>query len=125
MSILQTIKASESGIIKKALDMLMMDRKNEFRELAEVIFLRVPVSMGPIPNWEEFVLNFCLDVDVAFKTWSGQTELTPMSSQKALTILRQLARDKKNHESTNPFTKYCIHPCIRIQRNLQTAFLTN
>ncbi len=95
MSILQTIEGYEHGTIKKALDMLMVDRKNEFRELAEVIFSRVPVSMGPIPNWEEFVLNFCLDVDVAFKTWSGQIELTTMSSQKALTILRQLAHDKK------------------------------
>ena len=95
MSILQTMEVTKPGTIKKALDMLMVDRKNEFRELAEVIFSRVPVSMGPIPNWEEFVLNFCLDVEIAFKTWSGQTELTPMSSQKALTILRQLARDQK------------------------------
>lgn len=96
MSILQTMEGSEPVTIKKALDMLKVDRKNEFRELAEVIFSRVPVSMGPIPNWEEFVLNFCLDVDVAFQSWSGKANLSPMSSQKALTILRQLARDKKS-----------------------------
>jgi len=96
MSILQTIKGSESGRIKMALDMLLIDRKNEFQELAETLFARVPISMGPIPNWEKFVLNFCLDVEIAFKTWSGKSELTGTSSQKALTILRQLARDKKS-----------------------------
>lgn len=95
MSILQTVEGNP-GIIKKALDILLVDRKNEFRELAEVIFSRVPVSMGPIPNWEEFVLNFCLDVDAAFKTWSGETDLSNSSPQKSQILLRQLARDKKS-----------------------------
>jgi len=78
---------------KQALDMLLIDRKNEFRELTELL-LRAPKSMKPIPNSEQFVLNFCLDVNDAFKTWSGQTELSINSSLKALTILRQLSRDK-------------------------------
>lgn len=78
---------------KQALDMLLIDRKNEFRELTELL-LRTPKSMKPIPNSEQFVLNFCLDVNDAFKTWSGQTELSINSSLKALTILRQLSRDK-------------------------------
>jgi hypothetical protein len=78
---------------KQALDMLLIDRKNEFRELTELL-LRTPKSMKPISNSEQFVLNFCLDVNDAFKTWSGQTELSINSSLKALTILRQLSRDK-------------------------------
>ena len=79
--------------IKQALDMLLIDRRNEFRELSELL-LRSPKSMEPVPNSEQFILNFCLDVNEAFKTWSGQTELSTSSPQKALTILRQLSRDK-------------------------------
>lgn len=81
---------------EKALQMLLVDRKNEFRELAEVLFRNVPASMNPIPDWEKFVLNFCLDVNKAFKTWSGQADLLPNSDLKALTILRQLSRDKSS-----------------------------
>lgn len=79
--------------IKQALDMLLIDRKNEFRELSEVL-LRTPKSTDLLPNSEQFILNFCLDVNEAFKTWSGQMDLSINSPQKALTILRQLSRDK-------------------------------
>ena len=79
--------------MKKALDMLLIDRRNEFRELSEVL-LKTSKSMEPIPNFEQFILNFCLDVNEAFKTWSGQMDLSINSPQKALTILRQLSRDK-------------------------------
>jgi len=78
--------------ICKALAMLLIDRKNEFRELSKMV---LPKTLPqPIKNWEQFVLNFCLDVNEAFKTWSGDLNLNPNSPQKALTILRQLSRDK-------------------------------
>jgi hypothetical protein len=83
----------EDDKIMKALDMLLIDRRNEFRELSGVL-LKTSKSLEPIPNSEQFVLNFCLDVNEAFKTWSGQTDLSVNSPQKALTILRQLSRDK-------------------------------
>jgi len=79
--------------IKQALSMLLIDRRNEFRELSDVL-LRTPKSLESIQNYDEFVLNFCLEVNDAFKTWSGQTSLSVNSPQKALTILRQLSRDK-------------------------------
>ncbi|HSB83802.1 MAG TPA: hypothetical protein VLD64_04880 [Nitrosarchaeum sp.] len=79
--------------IKQALSMLLIDRRNEFRELSDVL-LRTPKSLESIQNYDEFVLNFCLEVNDAFKTWSGQTSLSINSPQKALTILRQLSRDK-------------------------------
>jgi hypothetical protein len=82
----------EEEKIQQALDMLLVDRKNEFRELSSMV---LPKSLSePIKNWEQFVMNFCLDVDEAFKTWSGQSELNPTSPQKALTILRQLSMNK-------------------------------
>ena len=78
--------------IQKSLDMLLIDRKNEFRELANMI---IPKSKSePIKNWEHFVMKFCIDVNEAFRTWSGETPLTSSSPQKALTILRQLSRNK-------------------------------
>ena len=78
--------------IQQALDMLYLDRKNEFRELSEVLLNEK--ALKAMPNWKEFVLNFSLDVEDAFKTWSGQSPLAPSSPQKALTLLRQLGRDK-------------------------------
>ncbi len=76
----------------QSLDMLYIDRKNEFRELSEVLLSEK--ALKAMPNWKEFVLNFSLDVEEAFKTWSGQTELLVSSPQKALTILRQLGHEK-------------------------------
>jgi hypothetical protein len=78
--------------IHHALDMLYADRKNEFRELSYVLLTEK--ALKSMPNWKEFVLNFSLDVDDAFKTWSGQNPLLISSPQKALTILRQLGHDK-------------------------------
>ena len=76
----------------QALEMLYDDRKNEFRLLAEQV---LPAkALKSMPNWREFVLNFSLDVEAAFRTWSGSLPLTPSSPQKALTLLRQLGRDK-------------------------------
>lgn len=79
---------------ERALSMLLVDRKNEFRELANMVLPKA--TSEPIANWEQFVMNFCLDVCDAFKTWSGDEELSTNSPQKALTILRQLSRDKKS-----------------------------
>ena len=78
--------------IQQSLDMLYIDRKNEFRELSHVLLNEKALSS--MPNWKEFVLNFSLDVEDAFKTWSGQSPLVPSSPQKALTLLRQLGHDK-------------------------------
>ena len=77
---------------QRALKILLVDRKNEFRELSNMILPKT--TLEPIKNWEQFVLNFCLDVNEAFKTWSGDMPLNSNSSQKALTILRQLSRNK-------------------------------
>ena len=77
---------------KQALDMLYLDRKNEFRELSQVLLNEK--ALQSMSHWKEFVLNFSLDVEEAFKTWSGQITLLPSSPQKSLTILRQLGHDK-------------------------------
>lgn len=58
----------EKALSKKALDMLLIDRRNEFRELEKVIFPSVLASTSQIIDWETFILNFCLDVNTTFKT---------------------------------------------------------
>ena len=78
--------------INQALDMLYIDRKNEFRELSQVLLNEK--ALKSMTNWKEFVLNFSLDVEDAFKSWSGQISLLVSSPQKALTLLRQLSHDK-------------------------------
>ena len=83
----------EGAKIKQALDILLETKfRSEFKEVSNMI---LPKRLSePIKNWEQFVMNFCLDVNEAFKTWSGDSELTPTSPQKALTILRQLSMNK-------------------------------
>ena len=77
--------------IQKSLEILYTDRKNEFHELSRS-FLGEK-KLNEIPNWREFVLNFCLDVADSFKTWTGQKPPFATSPQKALTILRQVGND--------------------------------
>ena len=77
--------------IHESLDMMFIDRKNQFRELSQVL---LPENASEImPTWKEFILNFSLDVESAFETWSGKSSLSVNSPQKSLTILRQLGRD--------------------------------
>ena len=77
--------------IHEALDMMFVDRKNQFRELSLVLLPEN--TSNTMPTWKEFILNFSLDVESAFETWSGESPLSVNSPQKALTILRQLSRD--------------------------------
>ncbi len=87
MYMLNTPEYSEEKI-EGALEMLYVDRKNEFRELSEALLGGKKLSK--MPNWRQFVLNFCLDVSNSFKTWTSQRPPSPASPQKALTILRQV-----------------------------------
>lgn len=91
MSILTT--DYDGAQMTQAIEMLLVDRKNEFRELAEILFWNIPVSIE-VPNWERFVINFSLDVEKEFHVWSGKSTILPNSDLKSLTILRQLSRNK-------------------------------
>ncbi len=80
--------------MKKALEMLLIDRGNEFRELGASVFPTGSKPISTIKNWEEFVLNFCFDVSEAFNCWTGNKEIEVNTAMKALTILRQCSKDK-------------------------------
>ena len=77
--------------VHKALEMLYLDRENEFRELSQMCL--GGKNLNEMQNWKEFILNFCLDVGDSFKTWTGQKPPSATSPQKALTILRQIGND--------------------------------
>lgn len=97
MVILEDLNGYEPKKAKESLDMLLIDRKNEFKELAS--------GMG-IPtiskNWEHIILKFCLDFNDCFylitKT-EGPNDTTEDSHNKihqCMTLIRQIARGKTN-----------------------------
>lgn len=91
MYMLNTSRYDEEKV-EQALEMLYVDRRHEFRTLSEELLSKK--ALESMPNWREFVLNFSLDVEEAFRTWTGDAPLVPSSPQKALTLLRQLGHDK-------------------------------
>lgn len=74
--------------IHKVLEMLYLDRENEFHKLSQACLGKK--NLNEMPNWKEFILDFCLDVENSFKTWTGHEPLSARSPQKDLTILRQM-----------------------------------
>lgn len=82
---------------REALNLLLRDRKNEFRELSES--LKIPRTSE---DWEVIVLKFCLDFEDCFKTWTDSIEPDSNSSFKCMTIMREISRGKKHlHEITH------------------------
>jgi len=97
LGILENLEGFEPKKTKESLEMLLIDRRNEFKELAN--------SMG-IPanatNWEYIILKFCLDFNKSFKaltTLEGPNDTTEESHNKihqCVSLLRQIARGKKS-----------------------------
>jgi len=87
-------KAFEEARASNALEMLIIDRKNEFRTLSDAILKNVSISTMSKQQKGLFVLNFCLDVVKSFAEWSGKSELAPNSEKQTMVILRQLAKDQ-------------------------------
>ena len=81
----------EKEKIQQAIDILYKDRRNEFDELSNTILTD---KVKNLPNWKEFILNFCLDIGDSFKTWTNQKPSSTTSPQKAFTILRNLGKNK-------------------------------
>ena len=92
MQIIKHPGFEDEKIMKKSLDLLLVDRNNEFRELADVI--GIPKTTQ---GWECIILKFCLDFRDCFVAWSKKdTELDHNTIHKSLTLIRQLAKGKKS-----------------------------
>lgn len=77
---------------KKALEMLLIDRSNEFRELA--LGIGYPTTEK---NWQEIILQFSIDFVKCFKLWSSEnTNFNHNEIHRCMVIMQQLARGKSN-----------------------------
>lgn len=81
----------DQQIMEKALDLLLNDRNNEFKELADII--GIPKTM---PGWERIILKFCLDFRDCFEAWAYKEKaLDHNMVHKSMTLIRQLAKGRK------------------------------
>lgn len=82
----------DEKIAQQSLQMLLIDRSNEFRELAHGIGYPITTK-----NWEITVLNFCLDYNDCFKAWSDKDAAPDHTKvHKCMTQMRQIAMGKSN-----------------------------
>ncbi len=78
--------------VRRSLDRLLINRSNEFREIAHAI--GYPVTHQ---HWEEFILRFCLEFDDCFKMWSDKEDNVDHNRvHKCMTMMRQIAVRKQN-----------------------------
>ena len=77
--------------VRQTLDLLLRDRKNEFQELADR--LKVPNTSE---DWQVIILKFCLDFEECFEIWSDRSEPDNIKNAKCMTIMRSIAKGKKN-----------------------------
>jgi len=107
MSRLGLIVGYDEKIVRDALDLLLRDRRNEFRELAEV--MKIPRTSE---DWEVIILKFCLDFEDCFKTWTDDAEPNTIKNTKCMTIMREISRGKKH-----------IHEIIHLQNIAYTIYI--
>ena len=96
MAILDNLYDYSPHKARETLKMLLIDRKNEFKDLASGI--GIPTSSA---NWEEIILKFCLDFNVCFKevmiSMEGPNDANEKSHHRihqCLTLFRQMSRGK-------------------------------
>lgn len=85
------IRGYDEKRVRETLNLLLRDRKNEFQELADTI---------GIPNtsedWQVIILKICLDFEECFKIWTDEVEPDALKNTKCMTIMREIAKGKKN-----------------------------
>ena len=95
MGIFENLDGYEPKKAKESLDMILIDRSNEFKELAKG--MGIPTTSK---NWEQIILKFCLDFNDCFYIITrpeGPNDPTEDSHNKihqCMTLIRQIARGK-------------------------------
>jgi len=109
MNRISLISGFDEKTTRETLDLLLRDRKNEFRELADS--LGIPRTSD---DWEVIILKFCLDFEDCFKTWTDSGEPNQNQTFKCMTIMREVGKNKRT-----------IHELMHVQDiafNLYTEF---
>lgn len=97
MGILENLEGFEPKKAEESLAMLLVDRSNEFKELARG--MGIPTTYK---NWEHIILKFCLEFNGCFRVLTqveGPNDTTEDSHNKihqCMTLIRQIARGKSN-----------------------------
>lgn len=82
----------ESARTKRSLVMLLMDRQNEFRELANAIGYSIKYD-----DWEKFILRFSLEFDDCFTMWSEEKNPSDHNRiHKCMRLMSQIGHDTSN-----------------------------
>ncbi len=106
MSRISLIGGYDEERTREALNLLLRDRKNEFKEIAEAIGIPQTAS-----DWEVIILKLCLDFEDCFKTWTDDEEPNPLKNSKCMTIMREIGKGKKH-----------IHEIIHLQDIAYTLY---
>ena len=91
MNRIDLIDGYDPKLVRETLNLLLRDRKNEFRELAQK--MNIPLTSE---DWEVIILKFCLDFEECFKIWTDNAEPDSIKSTKCMTIMRSISKGKKN-----------------------------
>ena len=97
MAILEDLDGYEPKKAKESLTVLLVDRRNEFKELA--VGMGIPTTSK---NWEQTILKFCLDFNECFYVITrpegpnDQTEDSHNKIHRCMTLIRQIGRGKKS-----------------------------
>jgi hypothetical protein len=97
MGIFERLGGFEPKKARESLDMLLIDRNNEFKELAKG--MGIPTTST---NWEQIILQFCLEFNDCFQVLTqveGANDATEDSHNKihqCMTLIRQMARGKSS-----------------------------
>lgn len=96
MAILENLNGYDPKKAKESLDMLLIDRTNEFKELAGG--MGIPTTSN---NWEQIILKYCLDFNDCFyvitsKDGPGDGTEGHNKIHQCMTLIRQIARGKTN-----------------------------
>ena len=92
--------------VRSSLNLLLRDRKNEFRELGEALKI-----LENTEDWEVIALKFCLDFEECLTIWSANQEPNSIKNAKCMTVMREIARGKKH-----------LHDVIHLQNIAYTIY---
>ncbi len=91
MNRIKLIQGYDEKKTKDTLGLVLRQRKNEFRELAQA--LKIPTNA---PEWEIIILKFCLDFENCFEIWAGREQPDQNNTNKCMTIMRVIAQGGKS-----------------------------